>query len=96
MDNLDLEFESGDLNKTVTIRDFFYELLKKLWIEREGFSGKRPFGNSSWDEDLIKCLIQNNLIVGEIDEDGYLNKYDSNEVEKIVLEKIIKPIFNQQ
>ena len=96
MDILDLEFESDDLSKTVTVREFFYELLKKLWIQQEGFSGKRPFGNSSWDCDLIKCLILNNLIVGKIDEDGYLEDYDSNEVETFVLEKIIKPIFNQQ
>jgi hypothetical protein len=90
---LDLEFKSNDLGKKVTIRQFFFELMKTFWIEQEEFSGKRPFGNSDWDTDLITCLVKNELIDGELDEDGYLEDYDNDEVEKFVISKILKPLF---
>ena len=90
---LDLKFESDDLDKEITIRNFFFELMKELWIEQECFNGKRPFGNSGWDGDLICCLIKNKLITGEIDDDGYLEDYNEDEASKFVLEKILKPLF---
>jgi len=90
---LDLKFKSMDLRKIVTIRQFFYELMKKLWIEQDNFNGKRPFGNSSWDADLIVCLVKNKLIKGKIDVDGYLEDYDNNELDKFVTSKILKPLF---
>lgn len=90
---LELKFKSGDLGKKVTVRQFFFELMKTLWIEQEMFDGKRPFGNSAWDGDLIACLIKNKLIKGKLDEDGYIDDYDSKEAEKFVISKIIKPLF---
>ncbi len=93
---LDLKFYSNDLNKEVTIREFFYELMKALWEEGEQFSGKYPLGNSDWDGDLIICLIENKLISGSLDEDGYLDKWNDNEIKTFVLKNIINPIFNQK
>jgi hypothetical protein len=90
---LDLKFKSNDLGKKVTIRQFFFELMKTLWIEQEGFSGKRPFGNSCWDGDLISCLIKNKLIKGKLDEDGYLADYDKKADDKYVMSQILKPLF---
>jgi hypothetical protein len=90
---LDLEFKSNDLGKKVTIRQFFFELMKTLWIKQEEFSGKRPFGNSGWDGDLISCLVKNKLIKGKLDEDGYLEDYDNKEVDKFVMAQILKPLF---
>lgn len=55
-----------------TIREYLVKLLAELWREQEGFSGKRPFGNSSWDGDLYIALIRAGLIHGGFDEDGYL------------------------
>lgn len=40
-----------------TIRDYLKGLLTNLWTEGEGFSGKRPFGNSGWRHDLYRPLI---------------------------------------
>jgi hypothetical protein len=40
-----------------TVRDYLKGLLQNLWIEGEGFSGKRPFGNSGWEYDLYQPLI---------------------------------------
>jgi hypothetical protein len=56
---LNLKFYSGDLMEDITIREFLQKLLLTLFEEMEGFSGKRPFGNSGWDGDLIICLINN-------------------------------------
>jgi len=93
MEVLDLKFYSNDLYKEVTIREYFYHLMKTLWEEQENFSGKRPLGNSDWDGDLIKCLIQNKLIKGTIDEDGYIDDYDYKEINKFVINKIFKTLF---
>lgn len=39
-----------------TIRDYLKALLTKLWCEDEGFSGKRPFGNSGWQNEVYASL----------------------------------------
>jgi hypothetical protein len=58
---LDLKFKSEDLHKTITIRNYFKELLLTLWKEEEGFSGKRPFGNSGWQKEVYNCFADNNI-----------------------------------
>lgn len=73
---LKLKFYSKDLDREITIKDFFKKLLIKLLQEQEMFSSKRPFGNSDWDADLIVCLIKNNIIDGKLDEDDYIEDYD--------------------
>lgn len=35
----------------LTVRDYLKALLRRLWLEQEGFSGKRPFGNSGWEDE---------------------------------------------
>lgn len=92
-DILELTFYSTDLDRTVTIRQFFFELMKKLWLEQDEFSGKRPFGNSDWDADLILCLINNKLVKGKVDVDGFIQDYDDQEVKQFVLDKILSPFF---
>jgi len=73
---LDLKFHCGDLDRDLTIRDYLKELLETLFRETEGFSGKRPFGNSGWDYDLAKPLIEVGCIAGRIDEYGYAEEFD--------------------
>lgn len=90
---LELEFESTDLERKITIRDFFKELLTALFKEGECFSGKRPFGNSGWDFDLCVCLAKNRVIDGhnQIDPDYPEDEdwdYDSTEAENKILELI--------
>jgi hypothetical protein len=67
-----------------TIGDYLVELLSELWREEEGFSGKRPFGNSGWTLELVKALVVANLIDGEIDEDGYLDSYDDVKANELI------------
>jgi len=93
MDVLNLKFYSNDLDRKVTIRQFFYELLKTLWREKECFSGKRPFGNSDWDGDLIVCLIRNEYVSGELDNDGYIEECDYEEIDSFITNNVLNLIF---
>ena len=85
-----VKFYCEDLDKEVTIKEYLKEMLKKLWLEKDEFSGKRPFGNSGWEYDLYKPLIQNNFVTGKLDEDGYIDSVDDNEANLIILKIIDK------
>ena len=76
---LKLPMEESDSGAT-TVGGYLQKLLVTLWIEQEGFSGKRPFGNSGWDYDLMKALADGGFIKGEIDEDGYFYCSDNESV----------------
>lgn len=65
-DAINIEFTDNDLG-TTTIKGYFKELLKTLIAEGEGFSGKRPFGNSGWDGFGEIPLIESGLLKGEIE-----------------------------
>jgi hypothetical protein len=85
-----LTFYSEDLGKTMTIKAFFIQLLSDVWIEKECFDGKRPFGNSYWERDILACLIKNKAFLGTFDADGYIDEYNSKAFEKFVLKEIIQ------
>jgi hypothetical protein len=59
-----------------TIRDYLVSLLGAVWYAGEGFSGKRPFGNSGWTGDLYEPLVKAGIIPGRMDEDGYIDDWD--------------------
>jgi hypothetical protein len=62
-----------------TIRDYLIALLLGVWREQEGFSGKRPFGNSGWPTDLMIPLVEAGAISGVLtrDEDWVgIDSYD--------------------
>jgi hypothetical protein len=66
---LDVRFDS-DAGKDITIREYFRELLITLWEEKEGFSGKRPFGNSGWEYEVHVALAKAGFVdLGEWDEE---------------------------
>lgn len=67
-----------------TVRGYLVRLLTELWTEQDGFSGKRPFGNSSWDLELYKALIQAGLLEGVVDEDGYVDSVDRDAGDELV------------
>jgi hypothetical protein len=54
---LDTSLEERDLKKTMTVRQYLLKLLSTLWLEDECFNGKRPFGNSGW-QDQINQIIE--------------------------------------
>jgi hypothetical protein len=68
---LDLRMpEDCDAGSNITMRDYLHELLVTLWQDGEGFSGKRPFGNSGWEWDLYAPLIRGGYVDGVLDSDG--------------------------
>ncbi len=67
-----------------TVGDYLKLLLLTLWDEEEGFSGKRPFGNSGWQYEIYKALISAKVIDGELDEAGYVDEVDYCTADKIV------------
>jgi hypothetical protein len=58
---LSLPMEDNDAG-AATVKEYLVELLAHLWDEGEGFSGKRPFGNSGWEYDLYEALGNAGLI----------------------------------
>lgn len=84
---LALPMQENDAD-AATIRDYLIKLLATLWDEKEGFDGKRPFGNSDWDGNLVAALIQAGAIEGELDEDGYIESCDDNAAETLIADAI--------
>lgn len=62
-----------------TIGQYLARLSQQVISEVEGFSGKRPFGNSGWQLDIVHALVLNKFIDGELDEDGYVTDYSYTE-----------------
>lgn len=78
---LKVKFDFED--ETTTVREYLHKLLETLWIEGEGFSSKRPFGNSGWENDLIIPLVQAGFIEGKfsdvlLDEEPYLESFNQD------------------
>jgi len=64
-----MKLESNDAGAT-TIREYLVKLLEMVWEEGEGFDGKRPFGNSGWEMDLLIPLAESGFISGHKDEES--------------------------
>jgi hypothetical protein len=71
-----------------TVRAYLAELLYLVWEHEDGFSGKRPFGNSGWQSEVHEALIRAGHLDGTFDEDGYLDDYDRREANRLVLQAI--------
>lgn len=90
--NLKVETDIG----TVTIREYLYALLKKLWVHGESFNSKRPFGNSGWQNPLKKPLIEAGFVKGKIvtKDNGftYIETISDSEFDNFT-EKMIYAVF---
>jgi hypothetical protein len=84
---LDLPLTHTDLGD-VTLGAYLGTLLVTLWEKEEGFSGKRPFGNSGWKHDVYRGLVQAGFITGTIDEDGCLDMCDERAGDALILQAI--------
>ncbi len=47
------------------VRDYVKALATKVLQEGESFSGKRPFGNSGWQHDLVQALVNAGHVVDD-------------------------------
>ncbi len=77
-----------------TIGEYLEKLLLTLWDEEDGFSGKRPFGNSGWKWEIYTALISAKVVNGKLDEDGYIEEVDFS-VSDDVVRNIIFAVFNE-
>ena len=59
-----------------SVREYFKILLTTLFEEGEGFSGKRPFGNSGWEYELYEPIIKGGALEGKFDSDGCVEEVD--------------------
>jgi len=72
-----------EIGSKSTIRDYLHDLLKTLWIEGEGFSGKRPFGDSGWEYDIYYPLARDGFIdLGAASDDGCYDVYTESQLIK--------------
>ena len=83
---LDLELGENDAGAG-TVREYLTELLLGLWEQGSVFNSKRPFGFSFWRSDLYLPLIKAELVVGTLDENGYLDSLPDEE--EIKAERLI-------
>lgn len=67
-----------------TIGQYLMLVAEKVFIDQEDFSGKRPFGNSSWIFEVYEALIQGGALEGALDENGYIEKCDTRDADAII------------
>ena len=82
---IDAEDSDNPLASGQPLAQYLRTLLETLWRECEEFSGKRPYGNSGWQYDVYKALIQADLVKGSIDKDGYVNDVDNEQADALVI-----------
>ena len=86
---LDLPMMSEDNHIVVaTVRGYLKELLAELWREKDGFDGKRPFGDSGWEHDIYAALVQGGFLQWSDDGEGYLLTADREAADKLILKAI--------
>ncbi|TDP29873.1 hypothetical protein [Nocardia ignorata] len=85
---LELPLETGNDSGATTIRGFLVALLGELWIEKEGFSGKRPFGNSGWQWDLYAALGRGGAVPMTFDEYGGVDEADTDQCYDLIMSAI--------
>jgi len=92
-DILNLPMQENDAG-AATIRDYLKALLHVIWSEGEGFSGKRPFGNSGWEHEIGTTLVLAKVAKGKytIDQDGVT---EVHEVDYITVDNIVHALINE-
>lgn len=88
---LDCPMQENDSGAN-TVKGYLKALLFTLWDENEGFSGKRPFGNSGWECDLAMALVKGKFIKGRISgeyEDGEVVYESLEDADYPTLSKLI-------
>ncbi len=88
---LETRFQS-DIGANETIKEYLYQLLLKLWGEKESFDGNRPFGSSGWEHDIYKALIDGEYISGRFSDDGELSGFSKSEADEFV-QGMIRCVF---
>jgi hypothetical protein len=54
-----------------TVKEFFTNSLLDLWEREEGFSGKRPCGNSGWKSEILSAVAGKENLTEEEEQHYY-------------------------
>jgi len=87
---LDYKFYITALEEKSTLRNYFKTLLRTLWNESDGFSGKRPLGNSGWETQLAMDMIEADLLEGE-----YNEPWDRDDYDEVRFNNMIRGCINE-
>lgn len=84
---LTVPMQENDAN-AATVGEYLAALLTELWREDEGFSGKRPFGNSGWKWEVYFALVREGVVYGVIDSDDELDEVNEDAADALILDAI--------
>lgn len=84
---LPMDPSANDANAS-TVREYLQALLLTLWEETEGFSGKRPLGNSDWVQQLWIPLLIAGVVEGSVDAWGTVDEIDEVKADRLIKEAI--------
>lgn len=62
LDHYRFNSQAGDM---LTLRQYFCRIVEEVFIWGEGFSGKRPFGESLWFHELVNALRESGALLPE-------------------------------
>lgn len=75
-----------------TVGGYLARLAAEVVREGEGFSGKRPFGDSGWEYDLYKPLIVAGVVGGSLDEDGFIETVAAGDADALLAAAALKMV----
>ncbi len=71
-----------------TLAGYLGALLRDVWVQGEGFSGKRPFGNSGWQYEVYFPLVKAGWVDGFVDEYNDLDQVDTQVADAVIVRAI--------
>lgn len=80
--------------QAATVGEYLGLLLSTLWLQGPLFNGKRPFGNSNWQNKLYVSMILAGFVGGVVEEeDGhfYLEEFEEDDrfdADELILQAI--------
>ncbi len=80
---LDLPLGENDSGEP-TVHGYLVQLLLKLWSETGNFTGSAPFGNSDWQYEVYKPMVEHGIITGSFDEFGYVITCDTERADELI------------
>lgn len=79
---LDLAMPDNDAGAS-TVRGYLVALAREVWNIGEGFSGKRPFGNSGWHYEIYGPLVKAGWVKGTFDDEA-LDGVDTDTADELI------------
>lgn len=78
-----------------TIGEYLLQLSKRLWLDAEDFSAKRPFGMGDWQTPVHIALVKADIVSGTFDKDGSLETVDHVMADAQIM-KCLSYVFTRQ